>query len=83
MLEHNWSDGNVVFAHSTCFEDSLLQSLFDKAKALQPGSYLITFRATGIDTTAFELLHEIRQEMSWGEADVFIFRRRAAAATPT
>jgi hypothetical protein len=83
MLEHDWSDGNVVFAHSTCFEDSLLQSLFHKAKQLQPGSYFITFRATGIDTTAFELINEIRQEMSWGEADVFIFRRRAAAATPT
>ena len=80
MLEYDWSDGDVVFAHSTCFEDNLLQSLFHKAKELKPGSYLITFRATGIDTTAFELMKEIRQEMSWGEADVFIFRRRAAVA---
>jgi hypothetical protein len=80
MLKHDWSDGDVVFAHSTCFGDNLLQSLFHKAKELQPGSYLITFRATGIDTTAFELLQEIRQEMSWGEADVFIFRRRATPA---
>ena len=76
ILEYDWSDGKVVFVHSTCFDPDLLQSVFRKANKLRPGSYLITFRATGIDTTAFTLVLETRKEMSWGEADVFIYQRQ-------
>ena len=76
IVEFDWSDGKVVFLHSTCFDLDLLQLVFRKANNLRPGSYLITFRATGIDKTAFRLLLETRKEMSWGEADVFIFQRR-------
>jgi hypothetical protein len=76
IVEYDWSDGKVVFLHSTCFDPNLLQSVFRKANELRPGSYLITFRATGIDRSSFKLLVETREEMSWGEADVFIFQRR-------
>lgn len=76
ILKYDWSDGAVVFVHSTCFEDDLLQPLFIKAKQLRPGSYFITFRSTGIPTSAFELVKEMRQEMSWGVSDVFVYRRR-------
>jgi hypothetical protein len=75
LLKYDWSDGDVVFAHNTCFEDDLLQSLFSKAKDLSPGSFLISCQSSGIDYTAFDLIKEMRQEASWGETDIFIFRR--------
>jgi hypothetical protein len=73
---YDWSDGDVVFCHSTCFEESLLASLFERAKHLQRGAYLITLKATGIDTGAFELIETRTCPMSWGDADVFVYRRR-------
>jgi SAM-dependent methyltransferase len=75
FLKYDWSDGDVVFAHSTCFEDDLLQSLFSKAKDLSPGSFLISCKSCGIDYTAFDLITEMRQKTSWGESDIFVFRR--------
>ena len=37
-----WSDADVVFINSTCFEDSLLEKLAAKASDLKPGSFVFT-----------------------------------------
>lgn len=38
ILEVDWSDGDVVLANSTCFEDDLMKALAHKAAELKPGT---------------------------------------------
>ena len=38
----DWSDGNVVFANSTCFDDALMWKLAKAATALKKGAIFIT-----------------------------------------
>jgi hypothetical protein len=78
ILTYDWSDGTVIFACSTCFEDDLIYAIGEKAKDLQQGAYLITLKKfTTIDPDAFDILQEaVSCPMSWGEADVFVYRRR-------
>ncbi|CAM9922769.1 unnamed protein product, partial [Ectocarpus sp. 13 AM-2016] len=70
-----WSDGDCVFANSTCFPEDLMDALARQAEELKPGSIVVTF-TKGLDSTAFEVLSKRRFEMSWGPATVFIHRRR-------
>jgi SAM-dependent methyltransferase len=77
VLKYDWSDGTVIFACSTCFADDLINAIGDQAKDLQHGAYLITLKKfTGIDPGAFDIIQETACPMSWGDADVFVYRRR-------
>mmetsp|Transcript_36292 Transcript_36292/g.62622 ORF Transcript_36292/g.62622 Transcript_36292/m.62622 type:complete len:701 (-) Transcript_36292:44-2146(-) len=74
FLDFDWSDGEVVFANSTCFDDALMLSLSQTAERLAPGAIVVTF-TKGLSSPAFELLERKRYKMSWGPATVFIQRR--------
>ena len=76
----DWSDGDVVFANSTCFEEDLMKQLSVKAEKLKEGSVVISF-TTGLDSPCFELLEEQHYIMSWGAATVFIHLRNDRPAT--
>ena len=39
----DWSDGDVVFANSTCFDDDLMVAMAQKALQLRPGAVFVTF----------------------------------------
>lgn len=39
ILEVDWSDGDVVLANSTCFEEDLMKALAHKAAELKPGTF--------------------------------------------
>lgn len=80
ITEIDWSDGDVVFANSTCFEDDLMEELSAKAELLKEGSVVITF-TTGLDSPCFEVLEEAHYTMSWGAATVFIHLRNACPAS--
>jgi hypothetical protein len=54
LLDFDWSDGDVVFANSTCFDDALMAAVAAKAQRLRPGALLITF-TRGLDSAAFEV----------------------------
>eukprot|EP01038_Epipyxis_sp_PR26KG_P014928 gene14928-20080_t len=81
FLDFDWSDGDVVFANSTCFDDELMLSLSKMAEKLQPGAIVVTF-TKGMTTTKFELLERKRYKMSWGPATVFIHRKLRNDGTP-
>ena len=79
FTDYDWSDGDVVFANSTCFDDNLMATLGKDAVSLKPGSIVVTF-TKGIalehdNLPVFELLERKRYKMSWGPATVFIHRR--------
>jgi len=38
----DWSDGDILFANSTCFDDTLMTKIADKAGALKRGTIFIT-----------------------------------------
>ena len=67
LSELDWSDGDVVFANSTCFDDALMQILSDKAELLRPGAVVVTFtKGLTCRQGKFELLERKRYKMSWG-----------------
>eukprot|EP01031_Cornospumella_fuschlensis_P034472 gene34472-41734_t len=41
--DFDWSDGDVVFANSTCFSDELMSLLSKQSERLKPGSIVVTF----------------------------------------
>lgn len=75
FLDFDWSDGDVVFANSTCFNDELMDSISKLAEDLKPGAVMVTFTKSLSKTDKFELLEKKREKMSWGPATVFIQRR--------
>lgn len=81
LLKFDWSDGDVVFANSTCFDDELMEDLSVTAERLKPGAFVITF-TKGLTSDMFEVLERKRYKMSWGPATVFIHRRLNDDGTP-
>ena len=81
ILDYNWSNGDVVFANSTCFDSNLMDDISKQALKLKIGAIIITFtKELTIDPLnqgypAFEILDKTRYNMSWGPATVFIHRR--------
>ena len=81
ILDYDWSDGDVVFANSTCFDIQLMDSISHKALKLKLGALIITFtKELTLDPLnegypLFEILDRTRYNMSWGPATVFIHRR--------
>ena len=81
FLEYDWSDGDVVFANSTCFDDTLMTDMSHRAENLHPGAIFITF-TKGLTSSKFEVLERKRYRMSWGPATVYIHRRLNHDGTP-
>jgi len=81
FLDYDWSDGDLVFANSTCFDDFLMGSLSDMAGRLKAGAIVVTFTKC-MTNAAFELLERKRYRMSWGPATVFIHRKLNADGSP-
>jgi hypothetical protein len=67
FLDFDWSDGDVVFANSTCFDDSLMADMSVQAERLKPGAFFVTF-TKGLTSKKFEVLERKRYRMSWGPA---------------
>ena len=81
FLNFPWTDGDVVFANSTCFDDELMKDMSDMAEAMKPGAIFVTF-TKGLMSKKFEVLERKRHKMSWGPATVFIHRRLNEDGTP-
>ncbi len=82
ILDLDWTDGDIIFANSTCFSPELIDKISSLGEGLRPGAIVITF-TKGLTSTAFELLDKTRLKMSWGPATVYIHRRRALGAYET
>ena len=81
FCDFDWSDGDLVFANSTCFSDELMNQVSQLAGRLKPGAIVVTF-TKGLNSDRFELLERRRYLMSWGPATVFIHRRLNAQGNP-
>ena len=74
LLDVDWSDGDLVFANSTCFSEQLVSQISERAERLKPGAFVITFTKP-LTSPAFDIVEKKRWNMSWGAATVFIQRR--------
>ena len=62
LLNVDWSDGDVVFVNSTCFDDNLLAQISNLASRLKKGAYMITL-TRGIQNKKFKELHAQQHDM--------------------
>jgi hypothetical protein len=72
FLDYDWSDGDIVFANSTCFTEELMTNLALQGESLKPGAYLITF-TKGLDSKAFKVC----------TAQIFIYFKTAQQLSST
>jgi len=85
LLDYDWSDGTVVYAPSLLFDDAMMESIARKAILLRPCAYLISLKkfkqGTPASSTslcfhdAFTMAQQSVVPMSWGDADVYVYRR--------
>lgn len=76
VLEVDWSDADVVFSCSTCFEDDLMAQISKRAEKLKPGSIVVTC-GQRLQSDAFGVIDESDMVMSWGPSRVYIQQRAA------
>ncbi len=74
FINYSFKDVDVLFAHSTCFDNELMNSLTDKLLELKKGSSVITVTKQ-IDHPDFECIHKGFYKMNWGSPTVFIYKK--------
>ena len=74
FLKLDWSDSDVIFAHSTCFGKELVAKLAVLAEKLKPGSCFIT-STFSLNSRWFNLTACVRYEMSWGIATFYVHKK--------
>lgn len=70
----DWSDGDIIFANSTCFDDALMHLIAEKAVVLKKGTIFITLTKK-VPSQHFKVLEHQLYQMSWGGATVFISQK--------
>jgi poly(3-hydroxybutyrate) depolymerase len=77
ITEVDWSDGDFVFANSTCFNTALMQEVSKKAELLKEGSVVVTFtKGLTDEKDLFMLIDKQRMTMSWGPATVYVYLKK-------
>ena len=72
------SDGDVVFANSTCFDATLMERLAHKARLLRPGTFFLT-TTQRLPSDELELLEHGPRSEPGGDATSFSHRKLGAA----
>ena len=78
LTDLDWSGADLVFANSTCFDQSLLSKIAEKCSLLKKGAWMFTLTKkipTAEDfceSPEWECVMSIKREMSWGLATIQI-----------
>lgn len=70
----DWSQADVVFANSTCFDDNLMKRMAASCASLKKGAFIITFTKK-LNGPEFDVVDQDLHVMSWGGATVYIQRK--------
>ena len=68
----DWTDGFVVFANSTCFDNELFYAMAERARGMRAGSVFVTNSSPLPPSAGFAEAQDIRLACSWGHADVYL-----------
>jgi SAM-dependent methyltransferase len=79
----DWSDADVVYVNSTCFDADLMDDLASYAVRLKRGALIITYthslmRVGADGVSHFKLLSDDMYEQSWGSCTVYAHRKMTA-----
>ena len=66
-----WSQGDVVFVNSTCFDKVMMSNISSIASKMHSGAYFISLTHEIHPEAGFRLVSEDRLHASWGGVDVF------------
>jgi SAM-dependent methyltransferase len=80
FLDIDWSDADVLFCNSTCFDDELMEALRTQAKSMKPDSYCVTLTKQ-LKSPHFRLVDSTPRVMSWGYATIHIQQRLPVGQT--
>ena len=71
-----WAHADTVYVASLCFSDSLMQALVAAGAGLRPGARMLSLERLPVESRRFFALDGCEQMvMSWGECDVYLYRR--------
>lgn len=74
FLNHDLSDGDILFAHATCFHDGLMRGLAKKLEGLKKGTKLLVVSQT-IESPIYRLLARQEYKFSWGDATLHSYEK--------
>lgn len=73
----DWTDGDIVFANSTCYDQTLINEISSLATNMRTGAFFITLSRPLTVSSGFVVVEERRYDMSWGMADYFLHIKRS------
>ncbi len=74
FLDFDFSDGDIVFAHATCFHDGQIRRLFHKFDTLKKGARLLLV-SKSISLSSFKLVKSGEYPLSWGKATLHLYEK--------
>lgn len=74
FLEYDFSDADIVFTHSTCFSEELMENVKRRLERLKKGARVITATKT-LDSGLFTLIKQEEYQFSWGRATVYFYTK--------
>lgn len=74
FLTKDFSNADVVFAHSTCFYDEIMLNLVQKLEQTKPGTRVVTVTKT-INSPDFYCFHSEEYWLGWGKGTVHFYKR--------
>ena len=78
FLKQNWENANIIFANSPCFSNDLINNIASKAnKECKSNTIIITVtKNLNKLNSDWELRDGFRRLMSWGNATIYIYKRK-------
>ncbi|KAJ8602569.1 hypothetical protein CTAYLR_008762 [Chrysophaeum taylorii] len=75
LADCDWTDGDVVFANSTCFDTAMRVAVSACALRLRKGAFFVSSTRLFLPEHDFQTLSADLVSMSWGQATVFIQKK--------
>jgi SAM-dependent methyltransferase len=77
----DFSDADLIFANSTCFDEQLMNDLARACERLKQGAFVITL-TKGLNSTHFQVMESKQYPMSWGMATAITQKKILPPAQP-
>ncbi len=74
FIEYDFTDSDLIFAHSTCFYDELMIALEEKCANIKEGTKIILVTKT-FQSPLFRLIKSGEYPMTWGKATVNFYEK--------
>jgi predicted RNA methylase len=74
MLKSDFSEADVVFTHSTCFDEEFMRALAEKMEGLKKGSFVITITQQ-LPSPLFRQIKKDTIDLSWGQGTVYFWEK--------